>query len=34
VSAVLLVIAIVCLFGAARIGKRIRQASAIAAAKE
>ncbi len=34
VSAVLLVVAIVCLFGAARIGRRIRQASAIGAAKE
>jgi hypothetical protein len=33
VSVVLLLIAIVCLFGAARIGKRIRQASATGAAK-
>jgi len=34
VSVVLLLIAIVCLFGAARIGKRIRQASAMAAAHD
>ena len=33
VSVVLLLIAVVCLFGAARIGKRIRQASATGAAK-
>ena len=34
VSVVLLLIAIVCLFGAARIGKRIRQASAMGAAHD
>ena len=34
VSVVLLLIAIVCLFGAARIGKRIRQASATGAAHD
>jgi drug/metabolite transporter (DMT)-like permease len=33
VSVVLLLVAIVCLFGAARIGKKIRQASATGAAK-